>query len=106
MDIQVFTAVPWRPRFRALRFLFRLILFICWITEISRGDSPPSNSYPAASHVPNAQSGWENFLTKVDPSAAKDEPESGRTAQGTPVGKRIEECFPAEPRNLFWEVDQ
>ena len=106
MDIQVFTAVPWRPRFRALRFLFRLILFICWITEISRGDSPPSNSYPAASHVPNAQSGWENFLTKVDPNAAKDEPESGRTAQGTPVEKRIEECFPAEPRNLFWEVDQ
>jgi len=22
------------------------------------------------------------------------------------VEKRIEECFPAEPRNLFWEVDK
>jgi hypothetical protein len=106
MKVLIFTFNSAELGVRALRFLLRLILFICWITEIAHGDSPPSNSYPAASHVPNVQSGWEQFLTKVDPSAAKDEPESGRTAQGTPVGKRIEECFPAEPRNLFWEVDK
>jgi hypothetical protein len=68
--------------------------------------SPSPNNYPAASHVPDSQPGWQEFLTKVDPSAAKDEPDGGRTAQGTPVEKRIEECFPAEPRNLFWQVDQ
>src|ERR1700751_1043960 len=68
--------------------------------------SPSPNNYPAASHVPDSQPGWQEFLTKVDPSRAKDEPEGGRTAQGTPVEKRIEECFPAEPRNLFWQVDQ
>ncbi|HYZ75119.1 MAG TPA: hypothetical protein VE641_18715, partial [Chthoniobacterales bacterium] len=68
--------------------------------------SPSPNNYPAASHVPDSQPGWQEFLTKVDPSAAKDEPAGGRTAQGAPVEKRIEECFPAEPRNLFWQVDQ
>jgi mono/diheme cytochrome c family protein len=68
--------------------------------------SPSPNNYPAASHVPDSQPGWQEFLTKVDPNAAKDEPEGGRTAQGAPVEKRIEECFPAEPRNLFWQVDQ
>jgi hypothetical protein len=68
--------------------------------------SPTLSSYPAASHVPDSQPGWQEFLTKVDPSAAKDEPEAGRTTEGTPVEKRIEECFPAEPRNVFWQVDQ
>jgi mono/diheme cytochrome c family protein len=106
MEILMVTTNPATPRVRALRSLLRLILFIFWLTEITRGDSPPSNSYPAASHVPSAQSGWQQFLTKVDPNAARDEPDGGRTAQGTPVEKRIEECFPAERRNLFWEVDE
>jgi hypothetical protein len=73
---------------------------------LANAETLPSNDYPGASHVPDSQPGWQQFLTKVDPNAAKDEPEGGRTARGTPVEKRIEECFPAEPRNLFWQVDQ
>jgi hypothetical protein len=83
---------------------FGLIWF--GFTGLTLAELPPPNNYPGASHIPNSQPGWQQFLTKVDPSAAKDEPQGGRTAQGTPVEKRIEECFPAEPRNLFWEVDQ
>jgi hypothetical protein len=69
-------------------------------------DPPPPNNYPGASHVPDSHPGWEQFLTKVDPNAAKDEPAGGRTADRTPVLKRVEECFPAELRNLFWQVDE
>lgn len=36
----------------------------------------------------------------------QDEAMSGRTLRGTPVAKRGPECFPAEPRDLFWEMDQ
>jgi hypothetical protein len=39
-------------------------------------------------------------------SDAEDEAMSGRTLRGTPVAKRTEECFPAEPRDLFWQMDQ
>lgn len=91
---------------------FLLIGILGYLTGMAFAQSPtpsatatPTN-YPAASHVPDSQPGWQEFLIKVDPNAAKDEPEAGRTTQGTPLEKRIEECFPAEPRNVFWQVDQ
>lgn len=34
-----------------------------------------------------------------------DEAKSGRTLLGTPVTPRTVECFPAEPRDLFWQMD-
>src|SRR4051812_17398292 len=37
--------------------------------------------------------------------AAMDEPMGGKTLQGTPVTPRVPECFPAESRDLFWEMD-
>jgi hypothetical protein len=85
-------------------------LLLAWIsfgfTLAGFAESPEASRYPGASHVPDSQPGWKQFLTKADPNAPKDEPQGGRTAQGSPVAKRIEECFPAEPRNLFWEVDK
>lgn len=63
------------------------------------------NSYPAASHTPDSQRGWEKFQTQADPDAPKDEPMGGLTAAGSPVNKRNAQCFPAETRNLFWQVD-
>ncbi|HXM28309.1 MAG TPA: cytochrome c [Chthoniobacterales bacterium] len=89
-----------------LFLLRRLTQIGCCLTVTALAESPETSRYPGASHVPDSQPGWEAFVTKVDPNAAKDEPQGGRTAQGTPVEKRIEECFPAEPRNLFWEVDK
>ena len=59
------------------------------------------NEYPAASHVPASQKGWE----KPDPNAPFDEPKGGMTLGGTPITKRTKDCFPAEPRNVFSEVD-
>ncbi|MEX2208511.1 MAG: hypothetical protein WEF50_20010 [Myxococcota bacterium] len=37
---------------------------------------------------------------------ALDEPMSGRTQRGTPVAKRVPGCFPAESRDLFWQMDR
>ncbi len=37
---------------------------------------------------------------------ALDEANGGFTLRGTPVTQRTPECFPAEPRDLFWKMDQ
>ena len=49
---------------------------------------------------------------KIDALRAKrikgeplDEALGGRTQFGTPVTPRTAECFPAEPRDLFWQMD-
>lgn len=63
------------------------------------------NRYPATSHVPDSQKGWEKFQTSAEDAAPMDEAMGGLTAAGTPVHKRNEHCFPPEARNLFWEVD-
>ena len=89
-----------------LSFLSRFAAVVYCFAGAGLAESLESNKYPGASHVPDSQPGWERFLIKVDPDPPKDEPQGGRTGQGSPVVKRIEECFPAEPRNLFWEVDR
>lgn len=48
----------------------------------------------------------KRYVANVDPTEAIDEAMGGRTVRGTPVTPRTEECFPAEPRDLFWEMDQ
>jgi hypothetical protein len=63
------------------------------------------NRFPGASRVPESQPGWQRFETEADPGAPLDEAQGGRTARGTAVAKRNEHCFPAETRNLFYEVD-
>ena len=32
-------------------------------------------------------------------------PRGGKTLSGTPVRQRTPECFPAEARDLFWQMD-
>ncbi len=39
------------------------------------------------------------------PGEAIDEAKSGVTLRGTPVHYRTDQCFPAEPRDLFWRMD-
>lgn len=63
------------------------------------------NRYPAASHVPDAQRGWEKFQTAAEEEAPEDEAMVGSTTAGTPVHPRRADCFPPEARNLFWQVD-
>lgn len=36
----------------------------------------------------------------------QDEAMSGRTLAGTPVTKRTDQCFPAEQRDILWQMDQ
>ncbi|HEV7714101.1 MAG TPA: hypothetical protein VGO53_00790, partial [Steroidobacteraceae bacterium] len=65
------------------------------------GDNP----YPGASHVPDSQSGWDDDPTGADLHAPLDEAQGGVTARGTHITKRNADCFPAETRNLFADVD-
>lgn len=62
--------------------------------------------YPGASHVPDAQPGWESFLDGPDEDAPYDEAQGGMTMRGTPLNRRDERCFPAETRNVFHQMDQ
>jgi len=66
----------------------------------------PDTPYLGASHVPDSMPGWQRFLTTRDPDAPLDEAAGGQTALKTPVSPRRPECFPAENRNVFYEVDQ
>ncbi len=65
----------------------------------------PVNPYPAASHTPTSQFGWERFATKVERDAPLDEANGGATPRHTPITARGEECFPADDRRLFADVD-
>jgi mono/diheme cytochrome c family protein len=65
----------------------------------------PENPYPAASHTPTSQFGWERLSMKVERHAPRDEANGGTTPRGTPMKRRGEECFPTDERNLFAAVD-
>src|SRR2546430_17583655 len=39
-------------------------------------------------------------------SGAMDEAMAGQTVLGTPISKGTEHCFPAEPQDVFWQMDQ
>ena len=79
---------------------------IIFFVQAANAQTIDPKAYPGASHTPNLPAGWEQFLTKPDPSAPNDEAQGGKTEAGTPVMRRAADCFPAEPRNLFWQVDQ
>src|SRR5690242_6797504 len=63
-------------------------------------NSAPSNEIPRdlMKHV-------LELRAKAVPGEALDEPLGGKTLNGTPVTPRIAECFPAESRDLFWQMD-
>src|SRR6185369_8366356 len=75
-------------------------------TNAQAAGRPSVDAYPGASHVPDSQTGWQQFLNGPDQDAPVDEAQGGRTARGTPISPRPEECFPAETRNLFALMDQ
>lgn len=46
-----------------------------------------------------------DLRAKAVPGEAMDEALGGKTLAGTPVTPRVAECFPAEERDLFWQMD-
>lgn len=47
----------------------------------------------------------EELRKKADSSEAMDEALGGKTLHGTPVTPRTAECFPAEARDVMWQMD-
>ena len=47
----------------------------------------------------------EALRAKAIPGEKMDEALSGQTPHGTPITPRTPECFPAESRDLFWQMD-
>jgi len=64
------------------------------------------SDYPAASLTPLSAPGWNDTPKQLDETAPPDEAQGGITEAGTPISKRVEECFPAEQRDVFADVDQ
>ncbi len=71
----------------------------------------PAAAYPAATPPPPKARPAEIFervnalRAKAIKSEPLDEALGGKTAKGTPITPRIPECFPAESRDLFWQMD-
>jgi hypothetical protein len=61
--------------------------------------TPASGNGTPAWHWPKP------YLKDVIAGEAIDEAKGGRTLRGTPLIYRTEKCFPAEPRDLFWQMD-
>ena len=66
--------------------------------------------YPATSgragYRAYGKGGKSYYPTGTIKGEALDEARGGLTLAGTPVAPRTPECFPAEPRDLFWQMDQ
>jgi mono/diheme cytochrome c family protein len=72
----------------------------------------PDPAPPAAAKVEPAKTAPPTMFDRVNALRAKavpgeplDEPLGGKTMKGTPITPRIPECFPAESRDLFWQMD-
>jgi hypothetical protein len=72
----------------------------------------PDPAPPAAAKVEPAKTAPMTMFDRVNALRAKavpgeplDEPLGGKTMKGTPITPRIPECFPAESRDLFWQMD-
>ena len=65
--------------------------------------APPAT--PAAPQPPVRYPKVEELRANRDKSEPMDEALGGKTQKGTPVTPRTAECFPAESRDLFWQMD-
>src|SRR5438105_15409341 len=74
-------------------------------SQYETDDSSPSNT---AAHSNGTHHGarQDRYSANTIKGEALDEAMGGRTLDGTPVARRTAECFPAEPRDLFWQMDQ
>lgn len=66
---------------------------------------PPRPGSPKPVVPTKAPPRVKELLQQVVPGEQLDEPLAGRTLLGSPVAHRIPECFPAEQRDLFWQMD-
>src|SRR5215475_11236674 len=87
---------------RAARITSLVMLGFGALSAMANADD---TSYPAASRTPASQSGWQASADELDTDAPPDEAQGGMTERGTPINKRVEECFPAERRDVFKDVD-
>jgi hypothetical protein len=81
-------------------------------TAFSHDPTPPEMPAASGYGAPASANGapawhWPKpYLKGVIAGEAIDEAKGGRTLRGTPLIYRTEKCFPAEPRDLFWQMDQ
>ncbi len=88
-------------------------LVLASILASSRAHDPaaPMNMAPAAQAYrpkplpPELQARLDELRKGVIPSEALDEAMGGKTLHGTPITPRTPECFPAESRDIFWQMD-
>ena len=71
-------------------------------------EAPPPPAAKPAPAAPAHQPIFERvkaLQAKAIPGEPLDEALGGKTMKGTPITPRIPECFPAESRDLFWQMD-
>ena len=98
---------------RRLSALAAIAVYTLGCTQALLAHDSPASSYPTLEALkpakpvpPPADYPRVNALrAKADPSEPMDEALGGRTLHGTPITPRVPECFPAEYRDLFWQMD-
>ena len=69
-------------------------------------DAPKTNrSASISSPAPELENRLNALRAAAMPGEPLDEALGGRTLHGTPITPRVPECFPAESRDLFWQMD-
>ena len=86
-----------------LRFAFLILAGLA--ASLTPAATGPAD-YPGASVTPRSAAGWDAEPNQLDTSAPPDEAQGGVTEAGTPISPRTEDFFPAEQRDLFWQMDQ
>src|SRR4051812_1542112 len=98
---------------RNLRLIRALIAGLCLLIPLAFTGSELVAQYEGS---PTAKPGSDGSAPKPNgkkysyPATIKgealDEPNGRKTLRGTPVNYRVVDCYPAEPRDLFWQMDQ
>ncbi|MES0042227.1 hypothetical protein [Mesorhizobium sp. M0091] len=94
---------PERAIHAKLRFAFVILTGLA--ASLNPAVGGPAD-YPGASVTPRSAAGWDAEPNQQDTTAPPDEAQSGKTEAGTPISPRTEDFFPAEQRNLFWQMDK
>jgi len=65
----------------------------------------PGSNYSSSPHSKRIYKEIEQLRSKSVRNEPMDEALGGKTLKGTRITARTPECFPAEPRDLFWQMD-